>query len=244
MICCGLPLFPTVLLRYQWALVNYVPLLQLSTVVPWTPPPMEQWTHLLEPLTSEELTTPVTLDTLWLVEKGLEHVKLMECGALVNLPVNVSVTYTASILLIAPLQSLSCPLEALSTLTTQLCPSPSLERAPLPSPVTLSYPPAAGNKTTSMEGLSEGGEDQMGSVYLQRLLLELPLRDSTLPEASALSAWIAVAVKRMQEVSTAALFPELVVSLKHCVWTCRVSWYKIIVFMFTLTVQTLRVVYN
>ena len=113
---------------------------------------MEQWTHPLEPLTSKELPTPVTLDTLSL-EATLELVGLMECGALVNLPVNVSVTYTASILLIAPLQSLSCPLEALSTLTTQLCPSPSLERAPLPSPVTLSYPPAAGNKTTSMEGL-------------------------------------------------------------------------------------------
>ena len=50
--------------------------------------------------------------------------------------------------------------------------------------------------------------------------------DSTSPEASALSAWIAVAVRRMQEVSTVALFPELVVSLKHCVWTCSVSWYK------------------
>ncbi len=86
------------------------------------------------------------------------------------------------------LQSLSCPLEALSTLTTQLCPSPSLERAPLPSPVTLSYPPAAGNKTIPMEWLSEGGEDQMGSVYLQRLTLEQQLRDSTSPEMSALSA--------------------------------------------------------
>ena len=90
----------------------------------------------------------------------------MEIGALVNLPVNVSVTYTASILLIAPLQSLSCPLEALSTLTTQLCPSPSLERAPLPSPVTLSYPPAAEEWTiTAM--LSEGGEDQMGTFLKQ-----------------------------------------------------------------------------
>ncbi len=95
------------------------------------------------------------------MEMGLELVKLMECGALVNLPVNVSVTYTASILLIAPLQSLSCPLEALSTLTT------SLERAPLPSPVTLSYPPAAGNKTTPMEGLSEGGEDQTETFLKQ-----------------------------------------------------------------------------
>ncbi len=120
---------------------------------------------------------------------GPELVKLMECGAL---PVNVSVTYTASILLIAPLQSLSCLLEAPSTLTTQLCPSPSLERAPLPSPVILSYPPAAGNKTTPMEGLSVGGEDQMGPVYLQRLQ---QLRDSTLPGASALSASIAVEMK-------------------------------------------------
>ncbi len=110
---------------------------------------------------------------------GLELVKLMECGALVNLPVNVSVTYTASILLIAPLQSLSCPLEAL---TTQLCPSPSLEKAPLPSPVTLSYPPAVGNKTTPMEGLSEGGEDQT-ETFLKQVV-----RDYTSLKASALSA--------------------------------------------------------
>ena len=104
-----------------------------------------------------------------------------------NLPVNVSVTYTASILLIAPLQSLSCPLEALHTLTTQLCPSPSLKRAPLPSPVTLSYPPAAGNKTTSMEGLSEGGEDQMGTVFPKQAMLVLQ-KDYMSLEASALSA--------------------------------------------------------
>ncbi len=97
----------------------------------------------------------------------------MECGALVNLPVNVSVTYTASILLIAPLQSLSCPLEAPSTLTTQLCPSPSLEKAPLPSPVTLSYPPAAEERTTTAM-LSEGGEDQMETAFLKQVV-----RDST-----------------------------------------------------------------
>ncbi len=155
----------------------WIDLLQLSTVVLWTPPLMEQWAHPLEPPSWWLLPTPVTLDTLWL-EIWLELVKLMECGAPVNLLVNVSVTYTASILLIAPLQSLSCPLEALSTLTTQLCPSPSLERAPLPSPVTLSYPPAAGNKTTPMEGLSEGGEDQMGTVFLQQVIPVLQ-RDST-----------------------------------------------------------------
>ncbi len=149
---------------------------------------MEQWTHPLEPLTSKELPTPATLDTLSL-ESTLKLVGLMECGALVNLPVNVSVTYTALILLIAPLQSLSCPLEALSTiLTTQLCPSPSLERAPLPSPVTPSYLPAAEEWTTPMEWLSEVGEDQMGPVYLQRLTLEQQLRDSTSPEMSPLSA--------------------------------------------------------
>ena len=43
---------------------NLIDLLQLSTVVPWTTRPMEQWTHPLEPLSSKELPTPVTLDTL------------------------------------------------------------------------------------------------------------------------------------------------------------------------------------
>ncbi len=33
----------------RWLNIFLAGLLQLSTVVPWTPPPMEQWTHPLEP---------------------------------------------------------------------------------------------------------------------------------------------------------------------------------------------------
>ncbi len=39
---------------------------QLWTVVPWWPPPMEQWIHHLEPPSWWMLPIPVTLDTLWL----------------------------------------------------------------------------------------------------------------------------------------------------------------------------------
>ncbi len=56
---------------------------------------MEQWTHLLEPLTSKELPTPVTLDTLSL-EATLELVGLMEIGLQMLPHVNVHKLFAAS----------------------------------------------------------------------------------------------------------------------------------------------------
>ncbi len=43
-----------------------------------------------------------------------------------------------------------------------------LERVPLPSPVILSSPPAAEERTTMAVMLSEGGEDQMVAAFLTR----------------------------------------------------------------------------
>ncbi len=54
---------------------------------------------------------------------------------------------------------------------------------PLPSPVTLSYPPAAEERTTTAM-LSEGGEDQMVTAFLTRTLM-----DSTCHEVWAPLVW-------------------------------------------------------
>ncbi len=82
------PILPVTCSGKSWIIkvvhVIYSP--QLMTVVPWATPPMEQWTHPLEPPSWWLLPTPVTLDTLSL-ELWLEHVRLMECGASLHPPV-------------------------------------------------------------------------------------------------------------------------------------------------------------
>ena len=50
--------------------------------------------------------------------------------------------------------------QCLLLLTTLTCHWRPLERAPLLSPVTLNYPPAAGHKITMAALLSEDGQDQ------------------------------------------------------------------------------------
>ena len=62
---------------------------QLLTVVPWTSPPMEQWTHSLEPPSWWMLPTPVTLDTT-LLDQTLELVRQTKYGLQIPPSVNVS----------------------------------------------------------------------------------------------------------------------------------------------------------
>ena len=90
-----------------------------------------------------------------------------------NLHVNVSDLhgFNTIINVLPCMQSLSCPLEALSTLTAQLFLCPSLERASLPLPVTLNSSPVAGSKTIPLEELLEGGEDQTGTAYSKQVIL-------------------------------------------------------------------------
>ncbi len=86
----GVHLYPFAIVSWTNTCFNLVHeiLIQLLTVAPSPPPPMEQWTHPLEPPSWWLLPTPVTLDTLWLeLWPGL--VRLIQYGASLHPPVLV-----------------------------------------------------------------------------------------------------------------------------------------------------------